>query len=161
VAVARDRLARTLVVAPQDGFVNGLKYTTVGGVVPPGGAIVDVVPTAEQLLVEARVLPDDIDVVEAGGDARVRLTAYKARSHISLDGKIVQVSSSTFRDEHTGQPYDKARVEIGADELAKVERGSLVPGMLAQVEIDAGQRSAMRYLFDPVLDSMGRAFKES
>jgi HlyD family type I secretion membrane fusion protein len=161
-AVARDRLARTHVVAPQDGFVNGLKYTTVGGVVPPGGAIVDIVPTTEQLVVEARVLADDIDVVEAGRVARVRLTAYKARSHISLNGKVVQVSSNTFRDERApGPPYYKARIEIGPDELRKVERGLLVPGMLAQVEIDAGQRSAIAYLFDPVLNSMTRAFKES
>jgi HlyD family secretion protein len=92
----------------------------------------------------------------------VRLTAYKARSHISLNGKVVQVSSNTFRDERApGPPYYKARIEIGPDELRKVERGLLVPGMLAQVEIDAGQRSAIAYLFDPVLNSMTRAFKES
>lgn len=161
-AVARDRLARTHIVAPQDGVVNGLRYTTVGGVVPPGGALLEVVPDAEPLLVEARVLPDDIDVVSPGRAARVRLTAYKARSHITLLGKVVQVSGSTFRDEHPpGLTYYKARIEIGADELAKVERGLLIPGMLTQVEIAAGQRSALRYLFDPILDSFDRAFKES
>lgn len=161
-AVGLDRLARTHIVAPQDGVVNGLKFTTVGGVVPPGGVLLDVVPDAEPLLVEARILPDDIDVVSPGGAARVRLTAYKARSHITLLGKVVQVSGSTFRDEHPpGLSYYKARIEIGADELAKVERGLLIPGMLAQVEIAAGQRSALRYLFDPIIDSFNRAFKES
>ena len=116
----------------------------------------------ERLVVEARVLPDDIDVVWAGRDARVRLTAYKARSHLTLVGKVTQVSGSTFRDEGSqGRPYYKARVEIDGDELQKVERGLLIPGMLAQVEIAAGERSAMRYLFDPILDSMRRAFKES
>lgn len=161
-AVARDRLARRHVVAPQDGVVNGLKYTTAGGVVPPGGAILDVVPDAEPLVVEARVLPDDIDVVMAGREARVRLTAYKARSHITLVGKVVQVSGTTFRDEHPpGFTYYKARIEIAAEESAKVERGLLIPGMLAQVEIAAGQRSALRYLFDPIIDSVNRAFKES
>ncbi len=161
VAVARDRLARTRLLAPQDGTVNGLKYATVGGVVPPGGAVADVVPVNEALVVEARVLPDDIDVVWAGREARVRLTAYKARSHITLVGQVVQVSGSTFRDDATeGRPYYKARIEIGATELDKIERGLLIPGMLAQVEIAAGKRSAMRYLFDPILDSMSRAFKE-
>lgn len=161
-AVARDRLARTRIVAPQDGVVIGLKYTTVGGVVPPGGEVLDVVPVDERLVVEVRVLPDDIDVVWAGRDARVRLTAYKARSHLTLVGKVTQVSGSTFRDEFAqGRPYYKARIEIAGDELQKVERGLLIPGMLAQVEIAAGERSAMRYLFDPVLDSMRRAFKES
>lgn len=162
VAVAHGRLARTQVLAPQDGVINGLKFSTVGGVVPPGGVLMEVVPAAEQLLIEARVMPDDIDVVQAGLPARVRLTAYKARSHISLRGKVIQVSGSTFRDESApGLPYYRARVEIGAEELAKIDRGLLTPGMLAQVEVIAGQRSALRYLFDPIIDSMRRAFKES
>ena len=160
--VARDRLARTQVLAPQDGVINGLKYTTVGGVIPPGGVILEVVPAAEELVVEARVMPDDIDVVQSGLNARVRLTAYKARSHITLLGKVIMVSGSTFRDESSqGKPYYKARIKIGPEELAKVDRGLLVPGMLAQVEVIAGKRSALRYLFDPITDSIGRAFKES
>ena len=162
VAVTRDRLARTQIAAPQDGVVNGLKFSTVGGVVPPGGMIMEVVPGAEQLLIEARVMPDDIDVVQVGLPARVRLTAYKARSHITLRGKVIHVSGTTFHDETSqGKPYYKARIEIGAEELKKIDRGLLTPGMLAQVEVVAGQRSALRYLFDPITDSIGRAFKES
>ncbi len=161
-AVAADRLARTEIRAPQDGIVNNLRTTTVGGVVLAGGAVADLVPVAESLQVEARIQPDDIDVVREGLPARVRLTAYKARSHISLPGTVVHVSGSTFRDEQSrGQPYYKARVEIGADALGEVERAELIPGMLAQVEVEAGRRSALRYLFDPVLDSLHRAFKES
>lgn len=162
VTVARDRLARTRIAAPQDGMVNDLRHVTVGGVIAPGGAVLDIVPAAEELVIEARVQPDDIDVVWPGRDARVRLTAYKARSHLTLLGRITQVSGSTFRDASSdGLPYYKARIEIGAGELAKVERGLLIPGMLAQIEIAAGERSALRYLLDPVLDSMRRAFRES
>lgn len=159
--VARERLSRARVVAPQAGMVQGLRFTTLGGVIPPGGQLLELVPAAEKLVVEARIAPDDIDVVYPDLPARVRLTAYKARSHISLSGRVTQVSGSTFRDELSqGHPFYKARIEIPAEELVKIEQGMLTPGMLAEVEIVAGRRTALRYLFDPVLDSMRRAFKE-
>jgi multidrug efflux pump subunit AcrA (membrane-fusion protein) len=159
--VAREKLTRTLILSPQAGTVNNLRVTTLGGVVAPGGLILDVVPATEQLVIEARVSPDDIDVVSPGLEARVRLTAYKARSHISLKGLVTQVSGSTFRDDQShGQSFFRVRVEISPDELKKIARGALTPGMLAQVEIIAGRRSALRYLFDPVLDSIRRAFRE-
>lgn len=161
-AVALQRLERTRIVAPQDGVVNNLKYATLGGVIPPGGVILDIVPDAEDLVIEARIAPDDIDVVFPGLESRVKLTAYKARSHITLKGKVVTVSGTTFRDETSqGRPFYKARIEIGAEQLGKVDRGMLTPGMLAEVQVVSGRRSAMRYLFDPIIDSVGRAFRES
>ena len=160
--VAQQRMARARILAPQDGIVNNLKYSTLGGVIPQGGVILDLVPDSEELVVEARVSPDDIDVVSPGLEARAKLTAYKARSHISLKGTVVTVSGTTFRDESSqGRPYYKVRVEIGPNELKKVDRGILIPGMLAEVSIVAGRRSALRYLFDPIMDSFGRAFRES
>ncbi len=159
--VAREKLMRTVVLSPQAGTVNNLRVTTLGGVIAPGGLILDVVPATEQFVIEARVSPDDIDVVSPGLEARVRLTAYKSRSHISLKGAVTQVSGSTFRDDQSqGRSFFKVRVEISPDELKKIDRGALTPGMLAQVEIIAGRRTALRYLFDPVLDSIRRAFRE-
>lgn len=111
---------------------------------------------------EARIAPNDIDVVYPGLETRVRLTAYKARSHISLKGRVLMVSGSTFKDEASVNkvPYYKARIQIEASELEKVDRGILIPGMLAQVSIISGKRSALRYLFDPILESYARAFRE-
>jgi len=161
-AVGMQRLERTRIVAPQDGVVNNLRYATLGGVIPPGGGVLDLVPDSEELVIEARIMPDDIDVVYPGLETRVKLTAYKARSHITLKGKVITVSGSTFREEgSTGRTYYKARIEISPDELKKVDRGILTPGMLAEVDIVSGQRSALRYLFDPLFDSFARAFKES
>lgn len=162
ITVARERLGRVRIVAPQNGIINNLRYATIGGVIPPGGGILELVPDSEDLVVEAKILPDDIDVVYPGLTCQVKLTAYKARSHVTLEGKVLTVSGSTFKDESSqGHPYYKARIEIGKKELAKVDKGLLTPGMLAQVYVISGSRSAIRYLIDPIIDSFGRAFKES
>lgn len=158
--VAQERIVRTTVTAPQEGTVNGLRFTTLGGVIPPGGALMEVTPASDQLVVEAMLSPDDIDVVRPDMPARVRLTAYKARRYFSLKGIVRSVSPDTFKDEKAGRSSYKVRVEIPESELTNVDRLALVPGMLAQVEIVTGERSALRYLFDPVIDSFHRAMKE-
>ena len=160
-AVARDRLARTEVRAPQEGRVQQLRYTTVGGVVPPNGAVMDVVPMKDDLVVEARIAPDDIDVVTVGLPSRVRLTAYRPRTHIALHGTVTQVSADVVRDEkQQGRVWYTARIKIDDDPQLKKYHMVLVPGMLAQVEIVTGSRSVLRYLLDPLRVSAQRAFWE-
>ncbi len=159
-AVARDRLARTTITAPQKGVVSNLRFMTLGGVIPPGGAILDITPSSDQLVVEAQLPPDDIDVVHPGLSARVRLTAYKARWHFALKGVVKQVAPDTVKEEKSGRSFYKVRVEIPDSELHSIDRMTLVPGMLAQVEIVTGERSALRYLLDPVIESFHRAMKE-
>ncbi len=158
--VARERLARTRLSAPQEGTVQGLKYTTVGGVVPAGGQILDITPSSDRLVVEAQLAPDYIDVVRAGLPARVRLTAYKVRRYFTLKGTVTQVSSDTFKDEKNGRSYYKVRVEVPDEELHAAGGMTLAPGMQAQVEIVTGERTALRYLLDPLVDSVNRSMKE-
>ena len=158
--VARDRLQRTRILAPHHGTIHSLRFTTLGGIVPPGGVVLEVTPEAEQLVVEAHLSPDDIDMVRVGLPARVRLTAYKARRHFTLKAVVTQVSSDVFHDDKTGRSYYKVRVEIPDEELRNTDRMVLVPGMLAQAEIVTGERTALRYLLDPMIDSFHRGMKE-
>ena len=158
--VAQDRLRRVRIQSPHDGVIKGLRYTTLGAVIPPGGVVVDVVPVTDKMIIEARVQPDDIDVVHTGTPAKVRLTAYKARAHMSYDGIVNEVSPSTFTDEKTGMRYYLARVEISDLVLGKDSVLSLQPGMLADVSFTGQARSPIRYLLDPLRQSFTKAFRE-
>jgi len=158
--IAAERLARMRVVAPQEGRIQNPRFATLGGVVPPGGAIADIVPLHDRLIVEARTAPDDIDAVHPGLPSRVRLSAYRARTHLALDAVVTQVSADTVRDERRNLSYYTARVELRDPAQLALQHIALTPGMQAQVEIVTGRRSVLRYLFDPLLDSSRRAFWE-
>lgn len=160
VRVAGERLARTRVGSPIDGVVKGLLYPTLGAVVPPGGRLLDVIPVAEPMVIEARILPDDIDGVRIGTSCRVRLTAYKARAHLRMEGTVRAVSATTFVDEKSGMSYYTARVEIPENKLPRDSGVEMQPGMLAEVEIVGKARSPLRYLIDPISQNFRRAFKE-
>ena len=158
--VSKERLARTRVVAPQNGVVKGLRTMTLGAVVAPGGTLLDVVPVDDRMVVEARILPDDIDVVLPGTRCRLRLTAYKARAHLRLEGVVRSVSADAFRDEKSNLTYYTARIEVTDEKLRSEVKLPMQPGMLVEVEIVGGARSPLRYLFDPIVQSFNRAFKE-
>lgn len=159
--VAARKLSRTRVVAPQDGRVQNLRFFTVGGVIQPGGAVMDIVPQSEELVVEARISPDDIDVVRAGLPSRVRLTAYRTRTQIALDAVVTEVSADAFRDDKRNISYFTARVRIRDAQALAQHRMAMNPGMQAEVEIVTGRRSVLRYLFDPLIDASRRGFWES
>ena len=156
------RLERLKVVAPVAGQVLELRFFSKGGVIPPGGAILDVVPEGDLLIVEARINPLDIDVVRPGLGAEVRLSALKARTTPSLKAKVTKVSADALSDKQTGAPYYSARVEILPGELARIgdDGGQLYPGMPAEVIIVTGQRTFLEYLLSPLEDSLNRAFRE-
>lgn len=158
--VAHERMMRTRVVAPQDGIVNGLRTMTLGAVVPPGGILLDVVPVTDRMVIEVRVSPDDVDIVQIGSPCRLRFTAYKARANLRLEGIVREVSAATFHDEKNGAAYYTARIEAQEEQLHGEANLQLRPGMLVEVEIVGGARSPLQYLFEPISQSLGRAFKE-
>ena len=159
---AKDIAQRTAVLAPQAGTVVGLRVHTTGGVVGPGEAMLDIVPSGDSLVVEAKVSPDDIDVVHAGLPAQVRLTAFSARSFIPVAGEVTQVSADHLVDEATGLTYFQARIALDQDSLSAALEGSpLYPGMQAEVMIVTGQRTTLDYLLQPLIQSFNRAFRET
>jgi HlyD family type I secretion membrane fusion protein len=154
------RQGRRDVTAPVDGVTMNIRSFTVGGVVAPGGPLVDIVPLGEKMLIEARLQPTDIDVVHPDLDASVRFVAYKQRTTPSLNGKVVRVSADAVNDERSGASYYTATVEVSADELARAPHVKLYPGMPVEIAIRTGSRTLLAYLMQPITDSMSRSFRE-
>lgn len=158
---SRDVLDRTVITAPVTGKVANLKFKTSGGVIGPGQAILDIVPTNEELLIDARVSPSDIDVVAAGLQATVHLTAYSSRGMPRVTGTVKSVSADRVTDEATGQTYYLARVEVPQSELETLEEGVvMMPGMPAEVLIVTGKRTVLAYLMEPFMAAFRRGLRE-
>ncbi|HTH15532.1 MAG TPA: HlyD family type I secretion periplasmic adaptor subunit, partial [Magnetospirillum sp.] len=154
-----DALRRTVVRSPQDGVVMGLKTHTVGGVIQAGDDLLDVVPEHENLVVEARVAPEDIDRVYTGREARVRFRTFLHGITPPATGRVTNVSADLFHDERNGNPYYLARVSLDPESLKKLP-GPLAPGMQTDVLITTGERTALQYLLAPLDRALAAAMRE-
>jgi HlyD family type I secretion membrane fusion protein len=154
---AADTLARTEIVARQAGTVMGLEVHTLGGVVKPGSAILDIVPKDDKMIVEARVRPEEIDQVHKGLLAEVRFTAFSSRSTPVFPGKVSRVSADRFTDPARGLAYYLAQIEIDPKQVSKL---TLQPGMPAEVHIVTGERTALDYITKPIWDQVQRGMLE-
>ncbi len=161
VAAARDVLSRLEVRAPVKGVVVSLTQNTNGGVLASGQDIVELLPIDEDLIVEARVQPQDIDSIAVGHTARIRLTALNQRVTPTLNGEVVYVSADVREAGENSAPYYLARIKLPDEEAARLQTMSPVPGMPVEVFIDTGARSFADYILRPVMDSFARAFRES
>ena len=157
---SQDTMNRINILAPISGSVTGLKVHTVGGVIAPGEALMDIVPVNDELIIEAKVQVQDIDVVHADLPARVRLTAYKTRQVPMIEGIVKNVSADRFTDERSGVPYYIARVGIPHSALEELPNVKLYPGMPADVLIVTGERTMLSFLFSPIRESFSKAFRE-
>lgn len=161
VTAAQDIMNRIEIKAPQAGVVNSLRFHTVGGVIPPNSPVLEIVPQDDILVIDAQVRPQDIDVVQSGMKARVRLSAYSARTVPLIDGTVEYVSADRLVDQKSGMPYFIARVTINDEEIDKVAQDiKLYPGMPAEVLIVTGERTLVQYLMDPITTAMNKAFRE-
>jgi HlyD family type I secretion membrane fusion protein len=156
-SAAAESLARTQIRAPHAGTVLGLQVHTIGGVIKPGETILDIVPKDDKLIVEAKVRPDDIDVVHKGLPAEIRFTALNWRTTPILPGTVTRISADRFTDAKTGLPYYLAQVEVDPRKMPKL---TLQPGMPAEVFIITGERTTLDYLLKPIRDQLHRGMLE-
>lgn len=162
--VKQDVLKRTVINSPVRGLVKDIRLVTVGGVVPAGATIMEVVPVAPKVLVEARVKPADIGFLKVGLPAEVKLTAFDYFTYGGLHGVVDYISPDALGDDSKtgGQDQTYYRVLIRSDQSTIQARGkavSVLPGMTAKVEIRTGERSVLQYMLKPVLRSK-EAFRE-
>ena len=158
--VAEDQLARSVIRAPDAGVILKIAVKTVGGVVSPGQPIMELVPTGDQLRVEARVSIRDIDRVGIGQEAEVMFSAFNAHTTPRIFGSVIRLSADRLLDEATGMPYFLAEIDVPKAEREKLGDRVLLPGMPADVLIKTGARSLWRYLMKPIEDAMSRALRE-
>ena len=157
---AEDQLRRIDIRAPQDGMVLQSTVHTVGGVITAGDAIMLIVPESDNLSVEAKVNPQDIDQLRIGQKTLLRLSAFNQRTTPELNGTVSRISPDTTTDQRTGQSYYTIRVSLPPEEVAKLGDVKLIPGMPVEAFVQTGERTMISYLAKPFSDQLMRAFRE-
>ena len=155
-----DRARRLNVVAPVSGIVQALAINSINAVVEPGKVILRIVPMDDELIVESRILPDDIGHVHIGQGAEVKVDSYDAARFGSIHGEVRQISATTYLDERNN-PYYRAEITlqqawVGDDP----ERMKIIPGMTVQANIETGSKSILAYLLRPISRGFSNAFSE-
>jgi HlyD family secretion protein len=166
VTAAEDQLKRVDLRSPQTGFVHQLSVHTVGGVINNGEVIMQIVPRADELVVEAKVAPSDIDQIATGSTAIVKVMAGNQRTTPEIIGVITRVSADLAHDpqqQNSAQPapaYYTVRIMLPAAEVARLKDIRLVPGMPVEAFIQTHERTPLQYLLKPLRDQVARTFRE-
>lgn len=164
-----DAFRRTTIRSPMKGIVKNVQITTVGGVVQAGQPILEIVPTEDEMLVEAYVKPSEVAFLKVGQSAVVKLTAYDFNKYGGLDGVLEHLSPDTLRDERQKKPGNPVELEEGlyrilvrVKESPELRNGLQLtpsPGMTASVEIQTGKKTVLEYIFRP-LQNVSQALRE-
>lgn len=152
-----DQVTRTVVKAPRDGVVQKLFVHTIGGVVKPGDDLIEIVPTDEKLLVNAKVKPSDIAFIYPSQKAIVKFSAYDFSIYGGLEGEVVSISPDTIKDKDENTYYI-VRIQTQKSKLEQSKDMKIIPGMTAQVDILTGKKSILSYILKPILKTKQYAF---
>jgi HlyD family secretion protein len=157
---ARDLLDHIDIRAPTSGIVHKLSAHTIGGVITPGEVIMEIVPDTDDLAVEARLPPQDIDQVRRGQETYVHFSAFNQRTTPQLKGVVSYVSADLSRDPQTNTSYYTVRVTLPGEERRRLGGLQLISGMPTEVFLQTGTRTMMSYLFKPMREQLGHMFNE-
>jgi HlyD family type I secretion membrane fusion protein len=158
---ARDVLQRTVVRSPVHGMVQDIQIHTESGIIRPAEPIMDIIPLNDDLVVNARVRPLDVDMVSVGSRAEVRFPSFSSRTTPVIFGTVTMLSTDVIQpaDENI-DPYYMAKVQVNEKDVPANIKGRLMPGMPADVIIQAGERTLFQYLMKPLTDAFSKGLLE-
>jgi adhesin transport system membrane fusion protein len=160
----REQLVSTDIYAPTDGIVRNVRLTTLGGVAKPGEEILQIVPTDDDLIIEAKVKPADIAFIRPGLPTAVKLDAYDYAVYGRLRGTVSYISADTLSEDNKGneQPYYRVQIKTSGRELIGKNGEPIViqPGMTATAEINTGRKTVLRYLTKPITKTFSESLGE-
>ncbi|MEZ5840753.1 MAG: HlyD family type I secretion periplasmic adaptor subunit [Hyphomicrobiales bacterium] len=160
VDATEQQLARTVIRAPVDGIVHELSIFTIGGVIQPGGNIMQIVPSTERLEIEVNVDTRQIDEVVIGAQAVVRFPSFHQRTTPEVHGTVSRVSPTSVVDEKSGFAFYRTGISVSDEELASLGTRELLPGMPVEAVIPTRERTVLQYFTKPLTDSFVHAFRE-
>jgi HlyD family secretion protein len=160
VRAAQSVLERTVIRAPADGIIVKTVYTAPGSVIRAGEPVIQMLPTTRELIIEAQVRPQDIDLLRIGQEASMLFSALNTRTTPQVPGTVFYISADRLIDETNGLPYYTARLKITENLPPSISADQIYPGMPVETFIRTGERTFVEYLLQPLADSFSRAFRE-
>ena len=155
------RLARNSIYSTVDGIINQINFQTEDAYIRSGEVLVEIVPTGEDLIVEARIDPKDIADVVVGDRVKISLTAYDPTRYGRLDGTVTKISADALQDQQDGKTFYAVEISIGSKLFEKGDKEVvLLPGMVATIDILAGKRTVLDYVWQPIARSKDRALRD-
>lgn len=157
----QDKVEKALMTSPVVGTIKTIHINTLGGVITPGQPLMEIVPTQDKLLIEAKIKPQDIAFLHPGLPAIVKVTAYDFAKYGGLHGKVEHISADTTQDDK-GNSFYIIRVRTESSSIIKKDKTELpiIPGMMTTVDVITGKRTVLEYILNPVLRAKQSALRE-
>ena len=156
-----DRVTRLKIIAPVHGFVKDIKVRSEGGVIAPGGILMDIVPIDDELRIETRISTKDVGHVNLGQNVTIKVTSFDFARYGSVNGVLENISATTYIDEKDGTPYYKGIVKLDVPYVgSEPSENRILPGMTVQADILTGNKTLFQYLLKPIYVSLQQSFRE-